>query len=56
MEQPMGYVSKGHENKVVILKKALYELKQAQEHEIVELKNIFKIVILLNTLMNMMSI
>ncbi|KAH9670830.1 hypothetical protein KPL70_017126 [Citrus sinensis] len=29
IEQPLGYVVKGHEDKVLRLKKALYELKQA---------------------------
>ena len=29
MEQPCGYVQKGHEQKVYKLKKALYGLKQA---------------------------
>jgi len=30
VEQPEGFIVKGHENKVYLLKKALYGLKQAQ--------------------------
>ena len=55
LEQPMGYMAKGHENKILKLKSALYGLKQTREHIIIELINIFKIIILLNALMKMLS-
>ena len=52
IEQPLGYVVKGHKDKVLRLKKALYGLKQ---YGIAELTSIFKRTTSPNALMNMLS-
>ena len=54
LEQPMGYMAKGHENKILKLRRALCGLKQtprAWKNRI----DIFKIIILVNALMKMLS-
>ena len=42
IEQPLGYVQKGQENKVYRLKKAVYGLSKLREHRTQGLMNTFK--------------
>jgi hypothetical protein len=54
VEQPMGYVIKGDEDKVLKLKKTFLDLNKHQGHGILELITTFKRIVSLNVLKNML--